>query len=116
MDAGKIKAKLEKEVIEATWKALAPHEERGVLICVARSLFLTDVGTAVAINDTNLVSKWMEEGEIFKPSPEQKELWSQAPLKLFSMIIVQPFVLVQEMTEEEEKMLLAEKAEHKLDV
>lgn len=105
MEAGQIKAKLEKELLEATWAALKDHHTRGALILVSPQLLLTDVGTAVAIDDATLVGGWMERGEIFKPAASLIESWEQG--KLFRMIIVQPFVLIQELTEEEEEALKA---------
>lgn len=115
MEAGEIKAKLNKEILEVTWSALQPYEKRGVLICVDRSIQLTDAGTAVAIDDSQWIATWMEQGTIYKPSPKQSEAWAEDALKLFSMIIVQPFVLVQEMSDEERDALLIERAEKKAD-
>lgn len=101
MNPGEIKAKLEKEKIEATWAALRTHQERDALIWVSPSVLLTDVGTAIAADHATLVAGWMEAGLIIKPGPELVKEWDKEPLRLFDMIIVQPFVLFQERPEEE---------------
>lgn len=97
-----IKAKLEEEKLEATWHALKPHWERGALIWVSQDLSLSDVGVSLAQDQASVVEGWLGEGLLAKPSEEQMKEWNENPLKLFWMSIVQPFVLIQELSDEEE--------------
>lgn len=106
MSAEELRAKLEEEILEATWYALKPHAERGVLILVEQPLALTDAGLALAYDDTPTVEKWLGEGLLYKPSPEHIDNWNNSTNKWFSMSIVQPFVLAQELTKEQTDALL----------
>jgi hypothetical protein len=54
------------------------------------------VGEAIALDNTQLVSRWLNEKMIYKPIEEQLVSWNETPEKQFNALIVQPFVLVQE--------------------
>lgn len=103
-----LKKTLETEQMEATWSALKPHAEREALILVAPELSLSDVGVALAHDDTPTVERWIAQGLVAKPSPPQIAAWDEGGLKFFWMLIVQPFVLVQELSPEEQAAILQE--------
>lgn len=90
------RAELVEAVDEAEWNWLEPHAERDSVIIVALELDLVDVGEAIAADNTQRVQRWIEEALIQKPSPTQIINWNQNRNKRFRALIVQPYVLVQE--------------------
>lgn len=84
---------------EAVWEWLQPHAKRDVAILVVPPLGLLDVGVAIASDDTTMVTRWINEQQIQKPSAEQLTAWNDRPQKRFQALIVQPYVLIQELTE-----------------
>lgn len=91
-----LRAELSELIDEAEWDWLAPHAERESLILVDPGLNLLDVGVAIANDNTVYVQRWIDEALIYKPSPHQIADWSQNLTKRFQALIVQPFVLIQE--------------------
>jgi hypothetical protein len=82
---------------EAQWGWLYPHLQRGAVILVSNDLNLVEVGKAIANDTTTLVKGWIQKRLIGKPTVEQIQLWDKSPEKKFMSIVVQPYVLVQEM-------------------
>lgn len=80
------------------WHWLRPHHERDALWVVATALDLEAVGAALARDDAEAVRAWLADGSLCKPAQEQLDRWEHDPLHPLSMLIVQPFVLVQERT------------------
>ena len=91
-----VRAKLTESLAEVDWQNLTPHAKRDALIVVTSHLDLVEVGVKVASNDVGLIQNWIDEQLIAKPSSQQLAIWNQKPDKQFNTIIVQPFVLVQE--------------------
>jgi len=91
-----LRAELQESIDEAEWNWLEPHAQRDSLIVVSPGLDLLDVGVAIASDNTLHVQRWIEEALIQKPSPIQLNEWRQAQSKRFNALIVQPYVLVQE--------------------
>lgn len=75
---------------------LRAHLARDSVIVVDRALDLLDVGEAVAQDDKDRVSAWVAAGQVGKPSLEQLERWSKNEGLAWTVLVVQPFVLVQE--------------------
>ena len=80
------------------WHWLRPHQQRDALWVVAADLDLEAVGAALARDDAEAVRAWLADGSLCKPAQEQLDRWESDPLQPLSMLIVQPFVLVQERT------------------
>lgn len=80
------------------WHWLRPHHQREALWVVATSLDLEEVGAALARDDATAVRVWLADGSLRKPDKEQLDRWESDPLQPLAMLIVQPFVLVQERT------------------
>ena len=78
------------------WHWLRPHQQRDALWVVATALDLEAVGAALARDDAEAVRAWLADGSLRKPAKEQLDCWESDPLHPLSMLIVQPFVLVQE--------------------
>ncbi|MCB9763540.1 MAG: DUF2288 family protein [Alphaproteobacteria bacterium] len=85
--------KLRAEVGTASWRLLAPHHQRGGLVCVDGALDLVEVGVAVAQDDAGKVRSWMDAGQIVRVTDDQAGAWA-AQGQAFAFLIVQPFVLV----------------------
>ncbi len=84
------------EMIEAEWNSLRAHLERGGLIVVAAELDLIDVALKVAGDDAAAIGSWISAGQLAKPSAPQINQWDADKLKCFRMLIVSPYVLIQE--------------------
>ena len=77
------------------WHWLRPHQQRDALWVVATTLDLAEVGAALTRDDAEAVRAWLADGSLCKPAKEQLDRWESDPLHPLSMLIVQPFVLVQ---------------------
>ena len=84
------------ELVE--WHWLRPHHQRDALWLVAPTLDLESVGAAIAQDDASAVRGWLADGSLCKPAAEHLDRWENDPLRRLSMLIVQPFVLVQDRT------------------
>jgi hypothetical protein len=91
-----IKTQLKQELADVTWDSLMPHSKRDAIIIVNEALNLIDVGMAIAKDETMPVQHWISEALIRKPSVEELSQWNSDSTKEFSTLIVQPFVLIQE--------------------
>lgn len=80
------------------WHWLRPHHERDALWVVAALLKLEVVAAALTRDDAELVRGWLADGSLCKPDKSQLDQWNSDPTHSLSMLIVQPFVLVQERT------------------
>lgn len=84
------------QVEEATWPLLKPHYNRGSLLLVDNSLDLLEVARAMAGDQVELVSGWLESSLIRKPLQVEASRWDRTPdLKMANFTIVQPYVLFQ---------------------
>ncbi|BAY61561.1 hypothetical protein NIES22_16280 [Calothrix brevissima NIES-22] len=92
-----LRADLTENLDEAEWEWLIPHVKRDAVILVAQGLDLLDVGVAIAGDNIPQVQIWIDEQLITKPSKEQLGEWNSNPQKRFQTLIVQPYVIVQEM-------------------
>ncbi len=90
-----IKTRLREDIAIIGWQDILPHAKRDVLIVVDSTLDLITVGEAIAKDDTNLVSNWIQQKQIAKPSSPQLTYWNSHPETQFTTLIVQPFVIVQ---------------------
>ena len=91
-----LKERLRKDVADISWKDLQPHAKRDAVIVVKSELDLPEVAVAIAEDNTALVQGWIGDRSIFKPTSEQLTNWNSTPQKQFTTLIVQPFVIVQE--------------------
>lgn len=91
-----LKANLIAERDDAQWEWLQPHAQREAVVLVSKQLDLVEVGIAIATDNAPQVQQWIGDRQLQKPSPTQISQWDAEPTKLFSALIVQPFVLVQE--------------------
>lgn len=92
-----LRAELAANLDEAEWEWLIPHVQRDAVVVVASGLDLVDVGIAIASNNVSTVQHWISEQLIAKPSTIQMSDWNSDRSKRFNSLIVQPYVLVQEL-------------------
>ena len=92
-----LKAELAKDLDQAEWEWLIPHVKRDSVLIIAKELNLVDVGIAIASDNLQSVQHWISEQLIQKPSETQLSDWNSAPKKRFNTLIVQPYVLIQEL-------------------
>ncbi|PPS41532.1 DUF2288 domain-containing protein [Chroococcidiopsis sp. TS-821] len=92
-----LRAELAECLDEAEWNWLIPHVQRDAVIFVAEQLDLVDVGVALASDNVASVQSWIDDELIHKPSVTQISDWNGDRTKRFNSLIVQPFVLIQEL-------------------
>src|SRR6185369_6368463 len=81
---------------ETDWNSLRAHMQRGGLILVDDSLDLADTAHKVAADDVENIQHLVENGMIGKPSDSKIRSWEEDLHKKFAMLIVSPYVLIQE--------------------
>ncbi|MEO7165046.1 MAG: DUF2288 family protein [Bdellovibrionia bacterium] len=91
-----LKEELTKTIDQAEWAWLKSHLERDALILVRAPLELSQVGVEIAENQVSKIQTYLREGNLSKPTALQVESWNQMPDKKFQVVIVRPFVLIQE--------------------
>lgn len=75
-----------------------PHAKRDAVVLVNPDLDLVDVGLAISTDNVTAVQRWIQEAMLVKPTSEQLSDWNRDTSKQFTTLIVQPYVLVQELT------------------
>lgn len=90
-----IKEKLEKELCAVHVNDLARSFLAGRLLELTPSLSLVDVGTMMAENDHCYVKELMNSEQLTKVDDQKYKAWCDMPVQL-QMLIVSPFVLVQQ--------------------
>ncbi|HWI41875.1 MAG TPA: DUF2288 domain-containing protein [Verrucomicrobiae bacterium] len=84
------------QVDVAEWGWLRPHLERGGLVLVAADLDLAEVGARMAADDAQYLQGLISAGKVGKPSAAQVADWDTRTGKQFRMLVISPWVLVQE--------------------
>ncbi len=92
-----LRAQLTELLDESELDWLKPHLQKDVVVIVHEGLDLVDVGVAIAQDDTMAVDRWIGEQLITKPNNDHLAKWHLNPRQKFRAIIVQPYVLVQEL-------------------
>lgn len=82
--------------MDARWLDLEPHALRDTVFLLSANVDILDVGEALAANDTARVQAWIQDEALRRPHTEELARWKEEPGKLFSTLIVHPFVLIQE--------------------
>lgn len=91
------RTELAESLDEAELDWLKPHIQRDMVVVVHQQLDLLDVGVAIATDDVLSVQHWISEQLVHKPFAEQLADWNRDNSKRFQALIVQPYVLVQEL-------------------
>lgn len=85
-----------RDLAGVTWRELKIHLQRDAIITISTEIDLIEAAVAVAEDDKNQVEAWVDAGQLAKPTEKQLEIWEQEEDKSFQMLIVQPFILIQE--------------------
>ncbi|SDZ81947.1 hypothetical protein SAMN05660420_00467 [Desulfuromusa kysingii] len=85
-----------RDLAAVNWRELRIHLQRDAIIVVAEGLDLVTVGVAVAEDNKGLVEGWIAAHQLGKPNEPQLQSWEQEPDRRFKMLIVQPFILIQD--------------------
>ena len=94
-----LQEKLTRQLDEVTWSGLREHVARDGIIFCSLELDLVETGIAVAEDQTEWVSAKVASGHIAKPTAEELAFFEANPKTLFRFLIVQPFVLVQQLSD-----------------
>jgi hypothetical protein len=97
-DINALREELRETLDEAEWTWLRTHAARGALILVDPKLDLLEVAVRVASDEAAQVGAWIEKGSIAKPTVEQLTDWNRTPERRFLSVVVQPYVLIQELS------------------
>lgn len=91
-----LRAELAGAMGEAEWEWLMPHASRDAVVVVKPDLDLLEVGVAIASDHTEIVQQWIEQSLLYKPNSEQIQAWASDRTRRFNALILQPYVLVQD--------------------
>ena len=95
-----LRTRLNTETGRLAWPELERHFARGSVIKVSPSLDLIDVAVSVAEDDKEKVEAWMKAGVVCHPSMEDAKAWVDRQPEFWA-VVVAPWVLVQEVTQEQ---------------
>ena len=88
---------LQEQLDECTWKDLVPHFARGNIIKVSTSLDILETAIDVANDNAVKVKLLLEEKKLDHATDEDLKAWNETPEKRFKMLVVAPFILIQEL-------------------
>lgn len=95
-EPSELRRELENAKDQAEWAWLARHAERDGVIRVSPGVDLVDIALAIARDDASTVAAWIAAGTIGKPTRAELDAWNARPDRKFLSLVVQPYVLVQE--------------------
>jgi len=90
-----MRASFKRDLGEVCWRELRIHLQRDSIILVSGELDLIETAVAVAEDDKSQVEQWISSGLIGKPEKDSLEQWEAELSTPFNMLIVQPFILIQ---------------------
>lgn len=94
-----IRAKLEESAGPVVATDLHAHLRRDAVFVVSPALSLVECGVAIAMDDAAKVEGWVAAGELRRPTPAERAEWLAEKERRWSAIVVQPYVLVQDLPE-----------------
>ena len=88
-----------RDLAEVYWRELKIHLQRDAIITVSPVLDIIDVAVAIADDDKGAVEGWIANNQLGKPTGDQLKNWEEHQDKSFKMLIVQPFILIQDVAD-----------------
>jgi hypothetical protein len=88
--------KFARDLAVVQWRELRIHMRRDALVNVAAELDLVAVACAVAADEVDRVQAWIAGGQLGKPTGDCLARWETTLDKPFRMLIVQPYILIQD--------------------
>ena len=76
------------------WKGVERFFASGKLIIINDNLNIIDVASKFNIDDSDMISSWIESDKLGFVTDDQAKLWSKVN-KEFTCIVVAPWVLIQ---------------------
>lgn len=86
------------QLLKGFWHDLKQHLIRDAIIVVDSNLDLGHVASQISLDRAAVIQEWITQKLIGKPTLQQVEAWDANPTKEFNVVIVQPYVLIQEIT------------------
>jgi len=96
-----IVASFKRDIAEISWRELKIHLQREAIITVASELDLIAVAVAVAEDDSKMIAGLIAAEQLGKPTEVQLKYWEEHQKVSFMMLIVQPYILIQEVVDAE---------------
>ena len=90
-------ARIQEEIFTGLWADLKPHAERDAVILVSNDLDLAEVALSIALDSKEKVADWITQGAITRPAAAQLQAWSVSPDHMFRLVIVAPYVVIQDL-------------------
>ena len=88
---------LQSQIMRSYWLDVQVHVEKGQVFGVSNTVDLVQVGDAIAADQAQQVEFWLEKQQLYRISNPQQYSTDE----LVQILIVQPFVLVQEINDRE---------------
>lgn len=95
-DADALRTQLGRSLGPVLASDLTAHLKRDGVIVVSANLSLIECAVAIARDDSARVAQWMKDGVVRRANDEERERWPSEQGRQWLAIVVQPFVLVQE--------------------
>lgn len=92
-----VRAKLEASLGPVQHSDLAAHLRRDAVLVVAPGASLVDCALAVAKDDVPTVRDALARGVLARPDETAQRAWAAEPGRRWLALVVQPFVLVQDL-------------------
>lgn len=90
------------QTAKLTWPKLARHFARGVVVNVSPGMDLVAVAAAMAQDRADEIESWARSGQVQRASDQDARYWHEQD-SVFWAVVVAPWVLVQEITERENR-------------
>lgn len=87
-------AKLNMETAQIPWRELQRYFASGHIIAIADGLDMVSVAVMMAADDSESISRLVEQKQIEKVTDEQAQAWFEAATNLWT-VVVKPWILVQ---------------------
>jgi len=78
------------------WQELQPHYARGSVVVAEAGLDLLKVAIALAEDDHERVSAWLDTQQLHRATADEARTWSETD-PLFWAVVVAPWVVIQAM-------------------
>lgn len=93
---------LKSQIDRAHWKLLEDHHKRGALLLVSLTQDLVDVGVAIAQDNVQKIKELLDNGHLIRTTEELVAGFDKEENLEFNFIIIQPYVLIQNVNESED--------------
>lgn len=87
-------AKLNMETAQMPWRELQRYFASGHIIAIGSDMDLVNVAVMIAADDTDNISRLLQEHKIEKVTDEQAQAWFDEDIDLWT-VVVKPWILVQ---------------------